>query len=621
MIIIIIMGGYMFVQKFYLHCIMMLFAIMTFIMSNLYFFEKTSLLLLAIASVLGGYSKIKEALKSLFLYRQFDAEVLMFVSSIGAWLLNYETEGTLLIIIFGISGLIEEYINYKTSKRLENVVFDFSKSINIIRDHKEMIVTFEQLEINDILVVKVGERVLANGIVLSEHAIVDNSSMTGESLPLNIFEGGFINAGCINMAGLILVKITEDPKKSAFFEMTKIIDKAQQNRNMIQKKIEGLQKYYVYLVLIASLLTLIIPYFLNLWDLKESIYRCLIVLVVASPCALLVSSMPVYLVGLGVCAKNNILVKSCDALEKLAQVDLLAVDKTKTMTIGELRVVGSYFNDDVDKDFVNNLVYNGEMISDHPCALALLNYIKNHSLINLENVREVSGFGISFSYLGDQYQIGNFNYINNDLSEKIDDLYRKGFLVINIIKNKQLIGYYYLADQIRDEAKMVVSDSKKLGVDLMMISGDNQLVVDRVCNELKIDIGYGQCLPQDKVKHIQNFQKEGYKVAMLGDGLNDSLALIESDVAISIDDGLAIAKDNADIIFWQKGISQWPWLLKNAKYYKHLVDMNLIFAISVICCLIISNWLGVLSLPSGVFFHEFSTILVLLNSLRALLYK
>lgn len=608
-------------QKFYLHCVMMIFAITMFVMGILPFFEKTSLLLLGIAFVLGGYSKIKEALESLFLHHQFDAEVLMFVSSIGAWLLNYETEGVLLIIIFGISGIIEEYINYRTSKRLENVVFDFSESINIIRDSKEMVVSFDQLEINDILIVKVGERVLANGYVLNNQAIVDNSSMTGESVPQSIFEGGFIMAGCINMVGLIQVKITEDPKKSAFFEMTKIIEEAQQNRNTMQKKVEGLQKYYVYLVLIASLLTLIIPYFLGIWDLKESIYRCLIVLVVASPCALLVSSMPVYLVGLGVCAKNNILVKSCDALEKLAQINLLAVDKTRTMTIGELRVVGNYFVSDIDIDFINNLVYNGELVSSHPCALALLNHIENHSSLNLENVTEVSGFGVSFSYLGDEYQIGKFEYLNSDLTAKIDSLYRDGFLVINVIKNKQLIGYYYLADQIRDEALRMVSDSKELGVNLMMISGDHQLVVDRVCRELSIDVGYGQCLPSDKVMHIQNMQKAGYKVAMLGDGLNDSLALIESDVAISIDDGLAVAKDNADIIFWQKGISQWPWLLKRAKYYKRLVDMNLLFAMSVICCLIISNWLGILTLPSGVFFHEFSTILVLLNSMRALLYK
>lgn len=608
-------------QKFYVHFVMIVLAVLTFGIGIKLHPTLISLFLLMIAFILGGYSKIKEALVSLFLNRQFDAEVLMLVSSVGACFLGYEIEGVLLIIIFGISGVIEEYINYKTSQKLEEVVFDFSEKIDIIRNNQQIQVNFDELKVDDILLVKVGDRVLADGYVLSQEAIVDNSGMTGESVPQNIFEGGFINAGCINMVGLIQVKIIKDPKESAFFEMTRIIEKAKESRNFTQKKVEGLQKYYVYLVFMASLLTLIVPYFIGLWSFKESIYRSLIILVVASPCALLVSSMPVYLVGLGVCAKNNILVKSCDALETLGKINVLAVDKTRTMTLGKLEVAGYYFIDNVDQTLMHHLVYNSELVSSHPCALALLNFLDKPETINLKDLKEISGFGVSFYYLDDYYQIGKFACDNNGLEENLNKLYQDGYLVISVIKNEKLIGYYYLADKIRPEASEMVVDSQCLGVDIMMISGDHQLVVNRVCKELNIDLGYGQCLPADKVKYIKDLKSQGKKVAMLGDGLNDSLALIESDVAISIDDGLAVAKDNADIIFWQKGISQWPWLLRRAKYYNSLVKMNLLFAMLVIVCLIVSNWLQILTLPMGVFFHETSTIIVLLNGLRALFYK
>lgn len=577
------------------------------------------ILLFGLSFAIGGFAKAKEGVLATIKEKSLNVEILMILAALGAFFEGSYSEGAILILIFSISGVLESYATSKSEKELTSLLKLAPKTAILYIDGKETEVEIENLNIGDQVIVKVGQQMPVDGVIIKGSTSLDQSPITGEFVPVEKNIDDDVFAGSINLEQTVIVKTTKNPKESVVQKIIDFVAEAQENKTESQTLIDKIEKYYVYFVIIFAASFMIFPPMFNWLDAAESFRRGIVVLVVGSPCALVASITPAMLASLSNAARKRILIKGGKKLEDMIGIKSVVFDKTGTITTGIPKVVEIETIDQSDLEDIKRIVYTIEKQSNHPLAKSVVSHLKAYEEIPEIETHEVSGRGMEATYKNDNWKIGRFDAkASAQCNRKLKSAMSKGHSIVNIIKNDEIIGYIALSDTIRDHVKDVMKALQKLNITPVLLTGDHEDTAKMIAAEAGIEHYEANCMPEDKVTRIKQLQKDLGKVLMVGDGINDAPALASADVGVAMGGGTDVSLETADIVFMNNNIENLPKTIELARRMRTITIQNIIFSVSVILLLMVTNVFGLIDLPLGVVAHEGSTILVILNSLRLL---
>lgn len=586
--------------------------------------ESTVIMCYVLAYIIGGYAKAKEGIEDTMKEKELNVEMLMIFAAIGSAIIGYWIEGAILIFIFALSGAMETYTLSKSEKEISALLDLQPEEALRISTGVEEIVPVEQLQISDIILIKPGERVPADGCIHNGETNIDESAITGEPIPSEKKFGDEVFAGTVNIRGAIEVKITKRSDQTLFKKIIRLVQNAQSEKSPSQLFIEKFEGTYVKGVLLGVALMMFLPYFLLGWSWNETFYRAMILLVVASPCALVASITPATLSAISNGARNGILFKGGIHLERLGSLQAIAFDKTGTLTEGNPMVTDVHVREDITEEDLLFITASIENHSTHPLAEAIVKYARreNVTLTKPENVEDVTGFGLIGAINGISYKIGKRDFIGEEAiifqNGVALQLEKAGKTVVYVSDSNGIIGVIALKDTLRQETIAAIQDLQSMKIETIMITGDNEQTAKTIAAESNIKKYYASCLPETKVETIKELKEKYGVVAMVGDGINDAPALATASVGIAVGEGTDVALETADVVLMKNELSRLAQAIRLSKRMNKIIKQNVIFSLTVIAMLICSNFLQFLALPLGVIGHEGSTILVILNGLRLL---
>ncbi|MCR6112386.1 heavy metal translocating P-type ATPase [Bacillus sp. A301a_S52] len=580
--------------------------------------------------VIGGFYKAREGVTDLLKERTFNVEILMILAALGAASIGYWSEGAILIFIFSLSGALETYTWDKSKKDLSKLVemapLEANKWLN---DGKTVTVSVEDLAIGDTILIRSGERVPADGKVIRGETVIDEAPITGEPLSVSKKEGDDVYNGTMNGSGPVIVEVMKENADTLFQKMIKLVEQAKASRPPTQLFIEKIEGPYVIAVLLGMIIMLVLPPLAFNAPFQETFYKAMVFLVVASPCAVVASIMPALLSAISNGARRGILMKGGTYLEQLSKTAVVAFDKTGTITEGKPKVTNWFWTLPED---ITPYVIALEQQSNHPLAKAIITFCENNGprqQVTISSSRDVTGFGIVGSIDQDQWAIGNYKLMTSLKGEKTGTLTEElinltttweseGKTLVYIARNGEIIGVLAIKDAIREDARKLVNYMQKQGLKTVIITGDQESTAQAIAKEAGVDDWISSCLPADKVKKITQLKETYGPITMVGDGVNDAPAMAKADIGIAMGCGTDVAIDTADMVLMKSELEKIAFSYQLSKKLNRIIGQNLIFSISVIIGLLLTNFTQGLSLPIGVLGHEGSTILVILNGLRLL---
>ncbi|MBG9691678.1 ATPase [Lysinibacillus sphaericus] len=585
-----------------------------------------SVLLYVIAFCVGGFAKAKEGIEETIEERKLNVELLMVLAAIGSAAIGYWTEGAILIFIFAVSGALETYAMNKSHREISALMNLQPEEAWLVRGSFEpMKVSVSTLQIGDHLLIKPGERIPADGIIFKGQSSIDESAISGEPLPVLKREGDEIFAGTVNLNGAITMEMTKANSETLFQKIIQLVQSAQSEKSPSQQFIEKFEGTYVKFVLLGVAIMMFLPHFVLGWDWTTTFYRAMVLLVVASPCALVAAIMPATLAAISNGAKNGVLFKGGLHLEHLSVLGALAVDKTGTLTQGKPVVTDFIVRDGFDRNMALAILAGIETQSNHPLAQAITSYAKAEGITALPSatIEDIPGWGIKGTVHNKKYQVGKPDFVNaqhaNDFANgAAAKLAAQGKTVIFIRDQNGIVALTALKDTVRNEAKKAVSLLKELGIQVVMLTGDNEKTAKVIAKEAGVTEYVAECLPETKVTEMKRLLSRYQFVGMVGDGINDAPALATATTGIAMGEGTDVALETADVVLMKNDLSKIAYAVRLSRKMQRIVKQNIIFSIGVIILLIASNFLQVVDLPLGVIGHEGSTILVILNGLRML---
>lgn len=587
--------------------------------------------LFLIAIISGGYKQTKEGLTELIQDRTLNVDLLMALAAIGACLIGNWFEGAMLTFIFCLSGFLEEYTTNK-SRREITALMNLQPAVaqKYIGDGDLIEVPIEEVVIDDLLLVPKGGTVPIDGIITQGVTQLNEAAINGESLPAEKTIGDEVYGGTLNLGNPLVIKVSKNSSDTIMAKIIQLVEDAQNQPTKTASFIDRIENTYVKIVLLAVPLMILLPHLLLGWSWQESFYRGMVLLVVASPCALVASATPATLAAISAGAKNGILVKGGAALEQLSQLKAVTFDKTGTLTQGRPVVTDAHFIEDTQQ--VRQVLLALEAKTTHPLAEAVINYLSPTVTATPElqklPVREVTGFGLEADIDGTCWRIGKPNFTDEKKTDipkterrRIQRLLQSGKTLIYLTRENQLLAYLALQDIAKPEAYHVIDYLKKQQIYTSMLTGDNPETARVIAEHLKLDDFKADCLPDDKARIVSE-QRESYGVnCMVGDGINDAPALASATVGVAMGEGTDLAVDVADMVLMKNDLAKLQMAHQHSLKLKRIIQQNICFSVAVILLLILSNFVQILSLPLGVIGHEGSTILVILNGLRLLRMK
>ncbi|WP_155593499.1 heavy metal translocating P-type ATPase [Lysinibacillus cavernae] len=585
-----------------------------------------SVLLYLIAFCIGGFAKAKEGIEETIEDRKLNVELLMVLAAIGSAAIGYWTEGAILIFIFAVSGALETYAMNKSHREISALMNLQPEEAWLVRGGFEpMKVAVSTLQIGDHLLIKPGERIPADGVIFKGQSSIDESAISGEPLPVLKSEGDEIFAGTVNLNGAITMEMTKANSETLFQKIIQLVQSAQSEKSPSQQFIEKFEGTYVKFVLLSVAIMMFLPHFLLGWDWTTTFYRAMVLLVVASPCALVASIMPATLAAISNGAKNGVLFKGGLHLEHISVLRALAVDKTGTLTQGKPVVTDFIVRNGVDRDMTLAILAGIESQSNHPLAQAITSYAKAEGISTLPQatIEDIPGWGIKGTIQNKVYQVGKPEFVGVQLANDFANsaatkLASEGKTVIFIRDQHGVVALTALKDTVRNEAKKAVALLKELGIQVVMLTGDNEKTARVIAKEAGVTEYVAECLPETKVTEMKRLLTEHQFVGMVGDGINDAPALATATTGIAMGEGTDVALETADVVLMKNDLSKIAYAVRLSRKMQRIVKQNIFFSIGVIVLLIASNFLQVVDLPLGVIGHEGSTILVILNGLRML---
>lgn len=576
----------------------------------------------ALSYVLVGGKVVLSAIRNIFRGQVFDENFLMTVATLGAFAIGNHPEGVAVMIFYEIGELFQSYAVNRSRKSISSLMDIRADYANLIIDGEEKKVDPSEIKIDDIIVIKPGERVPLDGIVIKGNSSLDTSALTGESLPRNIELNDEILAGVINLTGVIRVKVTKEFGESTVSRILELVQNASSKKAQTEKFITKFARYYTPVVVLSAVALAIIPPLVVEGALfSDWVYRALIFLVVSCPCALVVSIPLGLFAGIGGASKNGVLIKGGNYLEALKDVETVVFDKTGTLTKGVFKVVKINTNN-IEKAELLRIAATGESFSNHPIAQSILKaYGKEVDKSIISNYEEISGNGIKVNIDNKEVLLGNYKLMNSN-GIKYTNIEEIG-TVVHVVVEGEYKGNIVIADEIKEDSKEAIEILKKIGVKkCVMLTGDNKKVAEKIAEELGLDEVYAELLPTDKVAMVEKLLKEKSekgKLAFVGDGINDAPVLARADVGVAMGGiGSDAAIEAADVVLMRDNPSSLVYAIEIGRKTNRILWQNIIFSLGVKIAVLIPAAIGIANMWEGVFADVGVTLIAVLNSMRAL---
>ena len=583
------------------------------------------------------YKTAKKGFKQLFKNKVLDENMLIVVSAIGAYLVGKNSEGLMVITLYEIGKILESKAVNKTRKSISDLMNIKPEYANLKQGEEWKQVTPDKVKIGDVILVKTGEKIPLDGIVIKGNAQIDNSALTGESKLLEVAENSKVLSGSINTNGLIEVKVEQTYENSTVSQILNLVENATDKKAKTETFVSKAAKIYTPVVMgLALLVAIFMPLIIAGVTYKESIYKALIFLVISCPCSIAISVPLSYFSGIGKASKKGILIKGSDYLDGIKDIKEIIFDKTGTITTGNFAVSkiqaidANFTEQDVLKYFAM-----GEKNSNHPIAKSILkkyeevfsqnsniimkdnedNQANNFKIENVENFEEVSGKGIQYQYEGKTIKIGNAEFTNADKENIVGTV-----LYLNIDGN--VVGKIVLTDEIKPATKETMEKLHKLGINTKMFTGDKKEIAEKIAKEVGIKAVKSEMLPQDKYNELDTIiakRDENQKVAFVGDGINDSPVLARADVGISMGGiGSSSAIEASDVVIMTDELSKIVDASEVSKKTNKIIKQNLSFSIGVKVLTLVLSLFGVADMWQAVFADVGVTLITIFNTLRIL---
>ena len=574
------------------------------------------LYLLAIIS--GGWNNFKKGFYSLQ-QKKLNMSVLMSVAIIGACIIGQYEEGATVAFLYAISELLENWSTEKSRQSIRNLM-DLTPAKAIVKRGREMVeLLVGDVNVGDIILIKPGAKIPLDGSVVSGESAVDEAHISGEDLPRDKKIGADVFAGSINTYGFLEVAVNKLAQDSTIAKIINLVENAQSQKSPMQKFIEKFAEIYTPVVMVLAVMVGVIPPLLYDGDYIGWLYRALALLVVACPCALVISTPIAVVSAIAQAAKNGVLIKGGIHLEGLADINAIAFDKTGTITKGEPKVQNVISLSNIGENDILQIAASLESLSEHHLARAITADSKDKQ-INLENVYNfiaIPGQGVKGVIKGQEYLVGNTKLFNN-ISPEINQLEQQGYSVIIVGTATTILGVITISDYLKDNIKPVIKRLLQKNIAVSMLTGDNSAVAKLVATESGIKEFFANLLPEEKMLVIKKM-KESKKVAMVGDGINDAPALAIADIGIAMGKkGTAVALETADVVLMKDDIAKLDYVMELSKQTKNIIKQNITFALLIKFLAIISVFPGYLTLWLAILADMGATVIVTLNSMRLL---
>ena len=555
------------------------------------------------------YRTFKIAVKMLIKSHTINENALITISSIGAYFVDKQMEGLMVITLYEIGKILEEKAvnNSRNSiKDLMNIKQDFA---NKVVGDKTKVINVEDVKINDILIIKKGEKIPVDGIVIEGETKLNLFSLTGESDLVNKKENDEVLSGSINEGKVIKIKTTKLFNDSTVSKILSLIEDATDKKSKTETFVAKMAKYYTPIVLMISLITFIC--FILFTDLTtyESIYRALVFLVISCPCAIAISVPLSYFTGIGVSSKNGILVKGSNYLDLLSRVNKIVFDKTGTLTSGAFKVTSfNLLDSSYSEDYILKLYALGENLSNHPIAKSIMNYVNIDVNEKVKNHKEIEGLGVSYTYDDKKIKIGN---------NKMFDIKDDGSLNIYLSIDDKIVSSLTINDGIKEGVENTLNELSKKGIETYMFTGDSKENALSISEKLNIDKVYYELLPTEKYEKLEELLNDKDVVAFIGDGINDAPSLKRADIGISMGSiGSSSAIEASDIVIMDDDISKINKAINISNKVKRIIKENLVFSIGVKILILVLSAIGIANMWQAVFADVGVTIISILNTLR-----
>lgn len=566
-------------------------------------------ILIIVSYVILLYRTLKIAVKMLIKSHTINENALITISAIGAYFVDKQMEGLMVITLYEIGEILEEKAvnNSRNSiKDLMNIKQDFA---NKVVGDKTKVINVEDVKINDILIIKKGEKIPVDGIVVEGETKLNLFSLTGESDLVNKKENDEVLSGSINEGKVIKIKATKLFNDSTVSKILSLIEDATDKKSKTETFVAKMAKYYTPIVLIISVITFIC--FILFTDLTtyESIYRALVFLVISCPCAIAISVPLSYFTGIGVSSKNGILVKGSNYLDLLSRVNKIVFDKTGTLTSGAFKVTSfNLLDSSYSENYILKLYALGENLSNHPIAKSIMNYVNIDVNEKVKNHKEIEGLGVSYTYDDKKIKIGN---------NKMFDLKDDGSLNIYLSIDDKIVSSLTINDGIKEGVENTLSELSKKGIETYMFTGDSKENALSISEKLNIDKVYYELLPTEKYEKLEELLNDKDVVAFIGDGINDAPSLKRADIGISMGSiGSSSAIEASDIVIMDDDISKINKAISISNKVKRIIKENLVFSIGVKILILVLSAIGIANMWQAVFADVGVTIISILNTLR-----
>lgn len=580
-----------------------------------------SIILFGVSYLVIGYDILLKAIKNIKRGRIFDENFLMAFATIGALCINELAEAVTVMLFYQIGELFQDYAVNKSRKSIIELMDIRPDYANVIREDKHIKINPTLVKVGEIILVKPGEKIPLDGIVVEGTSMLNTLALTGESVPRRVSVNDEVLSGCINNDGILKIKVTKNFNNSTVSKILDLVENASSRKSNSENFISKFAKYYTPTVVIIAVILAIFPPLILNQSFSIWIYRALSFLVVSCPCALVVSIPLSFFAGLGSSSQIGVLVKGSNYLEALSNVNVIVCDKTGTLTEGvfEVQEISPV---DISKDELLKYATYAESFSNHPISLSLKNsYDKKINTKKIIDTKEISGKGVYAKIEGKDILVGN-EKLMNEYKIKFKKSNFIGTIIYVAIDNKYA-GYIGISDKIKDDSYKAIKLFKINNINkIIMLTGDKDEISKNVYNELKLDGYYSELLPQDKVKIVEDLTKEKSnedKLLFIGDGINDAPVLALSDIGVAMGGiGSDAAIEAADVVIMTDEISKIADAIDISKKTMKIVKENIIFAISVKIIVLILSMLGIVTMWSAVFSDVGVSVLAILNALRIL---
>lgn len=576
---------------------------------------KYDVFIFGIAYLLIGYKVLFKALKNIKRGQIFDENFLMCIATIGAFCISDYKEAIAVMLFYSIGEIFQAYAVNKTRTSISSLMDIKSEYANLVIDDTVKQVAPEEVKINDIILVKPGEKVPLDGIIVNGNSSLDTSSLTGETLPRNVDINDEVLAGVVNLTGVIKIKVTQAYENSTVSKILDLVENAASKKAPIEQFITKFARVYTPTVVFLAVALAVIPMLIF----KDAVftdwlYRALTFLVVSCPCALVISIPLGLYAGLGKASKVGALIKGGNYLELLKDIDTIVFDKTGTLTEGSFEVVEVNGSDDLLM-----IGAYGERMSNHPIARSIVEkYGQEIDQSRISDFKEVAGKGIEVKIDNDLYHLGNKSYIE-DMGYQVTNPTTVG-TVVHITCNDEYLGNIVVADKIKDTAITGIKRLKQSGIkDTVMLTGDRKEVADDIASKVGIDRVYSELLPQDKVTKVEELIQDNKKTAFVGDGINDAPVLARADLGIAMGGvGSDAAIEAADIVLMNDDIDTIGEAIDISKKTNLILKQNVIFTLVIKIGVLLLTMFGLSNMWMGVFADVGVTLIAILNSMRIL---